>query len=548
MGTHDVTVGAADSARVSYAENLRIAEERPQEQASTPIDFRHTKNSNYATNTKSNVFLKQYLEGKALASGVKIPEGMTIHISSPQEFSEDYKKLLHHVRVDIYKARVADMFKLLSQDVQTVRSRVEKMDISDEDKASILELKNEFDNYYRVEAKLGDKTYNLLRPSEEEKAQLQQDAPEFAQFIKDEQADLVEQTTEFARGEIEKVELAESGTTSRYGAMVLAPVLSGLIVKDIWQGRLDKKAMAADMKGFLAEQKEIYEKGDPTTKMLKGAKAKIKNFKFSNLKKLGKGSLNPLKMFKGSSKSRLIGIVGLTLAGSADDIAGCVKDWFQDADNFGAGTATGVAIPSAALGVASSLAVAPMIEDQIAYNKAVKHLTKNGILTKSAGLKAMFKKGGKTALAVGLATTAGKFVIDAAKGCVTTSSSSGSSWGSMAGTRYVMANNGDKLEEKGIISHEENTSAATNENMMSYEAYKGKWEGISKSDPILGVAFGGLGLLTHSNPIIQSAAFATQGSSETITACAYQMLGDDIRGDELADKKEKLVASVNPQS
>ena len=93
--------------------------------------------------------------------------------------------------------------------------------------------------------------------------------------------------------------------------------------------------------------------------------------------------------------------------------------------------------------------------------------------------------------------------------------------------------------------------------MMKYEAYSGKWRGIAPvrkengewkvnltSDQVVGGVLGGTGLLTHPISMVANTAFTTQGCSETLTACAYQLLGNSMRGHELEDKKQELVASV----
>ena len=166
---------------------------------------------------------------------------------------------------------------------------------------------------------------------------------------------------------------------------------------------------------------------------------------------------------------------------------------------------------------------------------------KYGKITKSSsGIKGLMRKGGKAGIfAAGI--TIGTNIL---KGMLTTSSSSGSSWGSMAGTRFVLAHNGDKLEKKGIITKEENTFEGTNKNMLAYEAYDGKKDGILISDPALGILGGGFGLFTHSNPYIQAASFGLQGCSETITACVYQIRGANKRQDSLDAEKQALVQSV----
>ena len=113
-----------------------------------------------------------------------------------------------------------------------------------------------------------------------------------------------------------------------------------------------------------------------------------------------------------------------------------------------------------------------------------------------------------------------------------------------------MGMNGDKLEKKNIIDKKDNTFSSTNENMMEYEAYKGKWEGITTGitgDWTIGSIGGAAGVFTHSNPIIQNTFTTLQGCSETLTASGYQILGNTIRNAELNKQKQELVESAKKQ-
>jgi len=540
MGIEEIKLHANLAAADTTKTNTNVTEEKVGN-----VDFSKAHSIGvYEQNSKSNSFLREYLIGKA---GGKLPEGFGINISSPKEYSDEFKALLRSVRVDIYGARVADMFKLLVQDAGAVEKRVAEMKISDEEKSKIIALKAMFDDYYKVEGTYNGKSYNLLHLSEPDKAEIAEISPEFAKFLEEEQPELLKHTIDFTKDEISRLELSEAGMSSRYMAGALAPALLIAGGMGVWRSRKDKVQMKANPSEFLAEQKAIYENGNPLTNTAKSIKNKVKNFKLSNLKTAGKGFKNPFAGLKTKNRAALIGILGTTLMGSWDDLAGCVKDYAQDSNNFGDKTALAINIPAAALGIASSFAIAPMVENQIAFNRAEKFLAQKGVIQKTSALKGAMKKGGRfAALGLGLYAlkTGGKFLLNSVQGCITTSSSSGSSWGSMAGTRLVMANNGDKLAEKNIIDKKDNTSKATTDNMMAYEAYDGKWEGISKSDPALGVLFGGTGLLTHSNPVLQTAAFTLQGCSETLTACGYQLLGDNVRGHKLDKKKAELAASV----
>lgn len=473
---------------------------------------------NYSSNTEQNIFLKEYLEAKAKKSGIKIPDGLEIKISSPEKFSDEYKELARYVRTKIYGARLKDMLNLMVLDETTVKSRVEQMKLSDEDKEKILQLKGLFDSYYKIEANYNGKNINLLNPNEEDKSALKDINPSFAKFIEEENAELKKHTVNFAQKEASADELSEAGFLSRVGAPIVMSILGLSLYRGVKETRQTAKA-AKDMTKFLAEQKAIYNAGKPL---------------FVNpIKAFGQA----IKSAKGGKAAAIAGTGILasylwkTLIGSLDDLAGAAKDAVQDADNFGVGTSALINIPAAAVGVLSSAFIAPTIDAHISYNCAEKHLLKNGILPKVKGLKNIARLGRKG-------------LVGAALGIVIAACSSGSSWASMLGTRIKFGTNGNKLEEKNIITKEENTSKNATDNMMQYEAYYGKWDGIAKGDPTIGAIGGGLGFFTSTNPYVQNISFGLQGCSETLTACGVQLAGNAVRENKLNKEKEALVASA----
>lgn len=493
----------------------------------------------YKVNSNSNKFLKEYIETKASKKGVQIPENMEIEVSSPDKYSPKFKKDLQHVSNKIYKARVVDLFNLLEQDSDSVSQRVEKMKISDDDKQKILQLKSQFDNFYKIEAKVGDRKYDLLNPTESDIKDLNELSPEFAQFVQDEKEDINTQTKNFARKEMSALRLNEAGRNSAVAAGGLATILAFLVGKGVFDSREDARLLKLDKAEFLKNQAEIFEEGIP---------------KFQNpIKEFVEAAKNGFTKSKAKDPKKVVlsALLLTTLAGSADDLMGCVKDSIQDIDNFGAKTGLGINIPAAFCGIATSMAIAPMIEGEILYKRAGKYLNKYkdelkglGIevkdLEKAKGLSSIVRTGGKIAVMSTLAMA----VTNVVKGMITATSSSGSSWGSMAGTRFVLDRAGDTLEDKNIITKEENTFKNTTKNLMAYEAYKGKWTGIAQQDPLIGATGGALGLFTHANPYVQSLAFGLQGCSETLTACYYQVTGAHDRKDKLASDKQKLIESA----
>ena len=493
----------------------------------------------YKVNSDSNKFLKEYLEIKALKKGVKIPENMEIEVSSPNKYSTEFKKDLQYASNKIYKARVIDLFNLMEKDSEYVTQCVKDMKISDKDKQKLLQLKTQFDNYYKIEAKVGDKRYDILKLTEDTERELNKISPEIVQFIREEQSELNIQTKTFTRKEMSSLRLNEAGHNSAIAAGGLATILAFLVGKGVFDSREDANLLKSDKYTFLKNQAEIFEEGIP---------------KFKNpLKEFIDATKNGLtkSTAKNPKKVVLSALLLTTLAGSADDLMGCVKDSIQDIDNFGTKVGLGINIPAALCGVATSMAIAPMIEGEILYNRAGKYLNKYkneldslGInvknLKETKKLSNIVKSGGKIAILSTLATV----LTGGIKGIITAMSSSGSSWGSMTGTKIVLENAGKTLENKNIITENENTFKNTTDNLMAYEAYKGKWAGISGQDPIIGATGGALGLFTHANPYVQSLAFGLQGCSETLTACYYQVTGAHNRKDKLASDKQKLVENA----
>lgn len=606
--------------------------------------------NDYVTNTKDNIFLKEYFEGSAMVEGVTIPAGMEIKVSnykgekyrdilsgsltkaipgimsekywddflntfksnSKDKSIEDYcrekglnaeetEKVMelyrfHDVRVNVFKARIKDMFTLLSKDKEEIVARVDKMKIPDEQKQEILQVKDFLDKYYRVEAEYDGKTYNLLNLSKEEKDELKEISPEFLQFAEKMSPELRKQSAYFAQKEMQSDELADAGQTSKY----IAFPLMGALGIGLWKGYVEGKEMKEGIKNseefakFIRQNPKeghaildkcvakynklnkngtvyVLADGEEKTgisKLLAKAKGKItgkppKLFKQEPILKgtklierymrmkgfeggeylvyqkaiQGRGLqkwVNPITKFKNAKGAALMALVSGTMMLSMDDCLGAGKDFFQDQNNFG--SVVGAAFAGAGIGggIASSAAIFPTFQGIVDYIRADKTLRKMGVLPK-LNIANKFLHRGKLAL------------IGIPLGLVLASTSSGSSWTSMGLTRWMIGKNGDELVKKNIIDEKDNTFKAANENMMEYEAYKGKWEGITigyTGDWTIGTIGGATGVFTHPHPVIQNTFTTLQGCSETLTASGYQILGNTMRNVELNKQKQKLVDSV----
>ena len=605
----------------------------------------------YVTNTDNNLFLKEYIEGRAASEGVKMPEGLKIKISNYN--GEEYRNILsgsvttgtlgimsekywadflnnfksgskdktveeycnekglteeqtekvmelynfHDVRVNIFKARIKDMFSLLSKNKAEVEKRVAKMQISDEQKAKIISVKDFLDRYYRAEAEFNGKTYNLLNLSEEDKKELGEKAPEFLKFAEKIQPELRKHSAYFAQKEMQSDELSDAGQSSKYVAYPLLLALGVGLGKGYFEGKEMKEGIKASEKfaefirnnpkegqtilnkcadkfnkinknGTIYVAEDTGEQKKGIKKLcakiwgkIKGQPAQLNKLESElagkklierYMNKIGfeggeylvyqkalhnqglKKWVNPITKFKNAKGAAFWTLVAGTMALSLDDCLGAGKDFFQDQNNFGFGTGLGFAVAGIAGGIASSAAVVPTFQSIVDHTRADKTLRKMGILPK-LNIKNKFLHKGKLAL------------LGIPLGLVLASTSSGSSWTSMGLSRWLIGKNGDELEKKNIIDKKDNTFTASNENMMEYEAYKGKWEGITTGytgDWTIGTIGGAAGVFTHSNPVIQNTFTTLQGCSETLTASGYQVLGNTLRDVELNKQKRELVESA----
>lgn len=467
---------------------------------------------NCSVNNDKNSFLKDYIARRLVKENIKLPDNWQINVSSPEKISKSDTKLLRDVRVITYKARVDDMFQMLEHPKDYVEKRILQMKISDTEKANLRLLKQKYDNYYTIELKTDEKTYNLRNLSEDDKKELKEKNPKFFEFIDKEQNSLDNIAKNFSTAEIKKEVLAESGRSSRYGAYALVPVLLVLIGQAIFEKRADAKKIAAEPKKYLQEQIAIYKEGNPLKKLT--TKNGIKEY----IESVKDGKNNWFRVF------------AVAFAGSWDDCLGAVKDFFQDKDNFGTKKATGIMLPSMVMGVLTSVVIAPLMDSVISFSKAKSYVSKH-----APELKVPTNFKSKAAFIAGTTLL----------GVAFSAFCSGSSWTSEALTFLQLKNNKKTLKENNVINDEEDKKSSTAKNFMSYEAYSGKLNGILKADPISGAGFGAAGMLTSANPYINALSTATCGCIETITASIEQFTKDGERKKDIDKNKENLLASIS---
>lgn len=475
---------------------------------------------NCTINNDKNSFLKEYINLRLAKENVKLPEGWEINVKSPEKLSKEDSKLLRDVRVNTYKARVDDLFNLLEKPKSYVFQRIGEMKISDEEKSNLKLLKEKYDNYYTIELKAGDKTYDLRNLSDEDKKEISDKNPELAQFLEQEQESIEGISKKFSSAEIKKEVLADSGKSSRYGAYALVPVLAVLGLKAVLEQKKVAKAIKADEVKYLKEQIEILNNGNPLKNLMKkgGLKEYVKSMK--------------------DGKNNWFSVLALAFAGSWDDCLGSVKDFFQDQDNFGTKKATAIMLPSMVMGVLTSVVIAPLMDSMVNFSRAKSYIAKKA---KAGNVPTDIKlpniptdKKTKAAFIAGTTLLGILFSVFC----------SGSSWTSEILTYLQLKNNKKALKENNVLNDEEDKNSSTKNNFMAYEAYSGKLNGILAADPISGAAFGGAGWLTSANPYINSAATATCGCIETITASVEQLTKDGTRKKRIDKDKEKLLNSV----
>lgn len=462
-------------------------------------------------NNDKNLFLKEYLQKKLAKENINLPEKWEISIESPEKISKQDAKLLRDIRVNIYKARVDDMFKLIEQPKDYVDNRIGEMKISQTEKDNLQLLKEKYDNYYTITLQTEDKKYNLLKLSEQDKQEIQNKHPEFAKFIDNEQNSLTEITNRFATSEIKKEVLAESGKSSRYGAYALVPVLLVLGAQAVFEQRAAAKEIAKDAEKYLNKQIEIYKEGNPLKKYFSknGLKEYVESIKDGN--------------------NNWWRVLAIAFAGSWDDDLGAVKDFFQDNDNFGAKKATAIAIPSMVMGTLTSLVIAPLMSSMIDYSRAKAYVAKH-----APDMHIPMNGKAKAALIAG----------NTLLGIIFSTFCSGSSWTSEALTFLQLKNNKKTLKANNVMTEDEEKKSSTWKNFMSYEAYSGKLNGILKADPAAGAGFGAPGLLTSANPYVNALATTTCGCIETITASIKQFTTDGERKRDIDKEKAELLNSI----
>lgn len=102
-------------------------------------------NKNYVTNTENNLFLKEYIEGRAAAEGVQIPAGLKIKISNYN--GEEYRNILSGsvttgtlgIMSEKYWADFINNFKSGSKD-KTVEEYCKEKGLTEEQTKNVMEL------------------------------------------------------------------------------------------------------------------------------------------------------------------------------------------------------------------------------------------------------------------------------------------------------------------------------------------------------------------------------------------------------------------------
>jgi hypothetical protein len=201
------------------------------------------------------------------------------------------------------------------------------------------------------------------------------------------------------------------------------------------------------------------------------------------------------------------------IIGSAgDDVSGCYKDYFQDKDVLGKKTALWVAWISAAVGVASSVAISDPMKNRLEeMNKKFPSRILPPITKKAIPWVMLFAI------------------------C-----SSGSSIASNIGTFLVMNKNHEKMNKQGLLGDDKDKSAFWNiwKNYRSYEAYLGKDIGILSNIPLAILLSGAI---FSRNSIIKAGSITLLGTCETLVACAFQKLTDGWRRQQIEGEKRALL-------
>ena len=503
-------------------------------------------------NSSDNEFLALNLKRRLENANIDFSK-YTIEASSPEtgELPDELKDKIKYIGMNIYKGHLVSFFNLLQQDKATFIKKVDEMKISDNDKKILKDFKNSFDTYYSLNIQLENgKSYNVLNLQEGEIEEIEENDPVLAEFIKTNSEDIQTNTRKFTRNDLQADALKKSGESSRDFVPTFLGMFAGLVAlgqyKEYLNGKgtpkwmnkvFDKigvpswKITPETQAEILAEEKEILAAGHPIKNFFNKYIKQPKNI-YGAFKNFIKG-LNPktiLNNVKGKSPKALmtaaIPIIFWGLTGSLDDCLGAYKDRKQDAEVFGKRKANEIFGWSIAAGVVSSLAIAPLMEATVNYNK-VKYAAH------SVGKLAKFMPGLKNPKAI---------LANMGLGILFSMCTSGSSWMSEALTLGKLSSNRKELVANNIVEKNDKESSSWN-NFWGYEAYSGKAKGITATDWSLGSLAGGSGLLFASNPVACAAATTTLGCSETMTACFEQETKDGVRRKNINQEKEKYANS-----
>ena len=503
-------------------------------------------------NSSDNEFLALNLKRRLENANIDSSK-YTIEASSPEtgELPDELKESIKYISMNIYKGHLVSFFNLLQQDKEIFIKKVDEMKISDSDKKILKDFKNSFDTYYSLNIQLDNgKKYNVLNLQEGEIEEIEENDPALAEFIKTNAQDIDSRAREFARNDLQADALKKSGESSRAFIPTFLGMFAGLVALGQYKEYLNGKGTPEwmnkcfDKMGvsgwkitpkteaeILAEEQEILAAGHPMknffNKYIKQPKNIYKGFK-NSLK-----GLNPKKILSsvhGKSPRALVAaaipIIFWGLTGSLDDCLGAYKDRKQDTEVFGKKTANKIFGWSVAAGVGSSLAIAPLMEATVNYNR-VKYATG------AVGKLGKFMPGLKNPKAI---------LANMGLGVLFSMCTSGSSWMSEALTLGKLSSNRKELVANNIVEENDKESSSWN-NFWGYEAYSGKAKGITATDWSLGALAGGSGLLFASNSVACAAATTTLGCSETMTACFEQETKDGVRRKAINQEKEDYANS-----
>jgi uncharacterized membrane protein YraQ (UPF0718 family) len=176
--------------------------------------------TNYSTNSKNDLFLKDYIQTYLNRKNITIPAGTKIDIISPRFIDQQLKQKVNDSIFKTFNGYADNFFNLMNLPDKEFQKKINALNVSAQVKQDLNEIHNFLDNYYKIKLTTPDgATYDLNKLNPQQKQELftqkystdQQFTNELIQISNN----LKELSRKFSRSELESEILFSSGEASR---------------------------------------------------------------------------------------------------------------------------------------------------------------------------------------------------------------------------------------------------------------------------------------------------------------------------------------------